>query len=66
MDYVDSARIAGLGRIAHHAVARCCPMCCPSIVVLLSLEMGIAVIVEAILSFVEPVGLDRRRRPGAA
>ncbi|RWO94356.1 MAG: ABC transporter permease [Mesorhizobium sp.] len=51
MDYVENARIAGYGRIGImlHEVL---PNVVPSIVALLSLEMGIAVIVEAILSFV--------------
>ena len=51
IDYVDTPRIAAPPR-RHHALAKSCPMCCRSIVALLSLEMGIAVIVEAILSFV--------------
>jgi peptide/nickel transport system permease protein len=51
MDYIENARIAGFGRfdIMLHEVL---PNVLPSIVALLSLEMGIAVIVEAILSFV--------------
>jgi dipeptide transport system permease protein len=51
MDYVENARIAGFGRLAImlHEVF---PNVLPSIIALLSLEMGIAVIVEAILSFV--------------
>jgi dipeptide transport system permease protein len=51
MDYVSSARIAGrtrIGTMLHEIV----PNVLPTIVVLLTLEMGIAVIVEAILSFV--------------
>lgn len=51
MDYVASARIAGrtrVGTMLHEIV----PNVLPTIVVLLTLEMGIAVIVEAILSFV--------------
>jgi len=51
MEYVDSARVAGFSRwriLAREVL----PNVMPSIVVLLSLEMGIAVIVEAILSFV--------------
>jgi dipeptide transport system permease protein len=51
MDYVASARIAGrtrMGTMLHEIV----PNVLPTIVVLLTLEMGIAVIVEAILSFV--------------
>ena len=51
MDYVESARAAGYGagRIMLREVL---PNVLPAITVLLSLEMGIAVIVEAILSFV--------------
>lgn len=51
MDYVESARIAGFGRLAI-MTREVLPNVLPSIVALLSLEMGIAVIVEAILSFV--------------
>ncbi|RUX47049.1 ABC transporter permease [Mesorhizobium sp. M4A.F.Ca.ET.020.02.1.1] len=51
MDYVESARIAGYGRIGI-MLREVLPNVLPSIVALLSLEMGIAVIVEAILSFV--------------
>ncbi|MDG4884559.1 ABC transporter permease [Mesorhizobium sp. WSM4884] len=51
MDYVESARIAGYGRIGI-MLREVLPNVVPSVVVLLSLEMGIAVIVEAILSFV--------------
>ncbi|MER9072476.1 ABC transporter permease [Mesorhizobium sp. M0904] len=51
MDYVDNARIAGYGRIGI-MLREVLPNVVPSIVALLSLEMGIAVIVEAILSFV--------------
>ncbi|MER9440890.1 ABC transporter permease [Mesorhizobium sp. M0136] len=51
MDYVESARIAGYGRIGI-MLREVLPNVVPSIVALLSLEMGIAVIVEAILSFV--------------
>jgi peptide/nickel transport system permease protein len=51
MDYVDSAKVAGYGalRIMTREVL---PNVLPAILVLFSLEMGIAVIVEAILSFV--------------
>jgi peptide/nickel transport system permease protein len=51
MDYVDSAKVAGYGtgRILWREVL---PNVAPAILVLFSLEMGIAVIVEAILSFV--------------
>jgi len=51
MDYVENARIAGFGRIGI-MLREVLPNVAPSIVALLSLEMGIAVIVEAILSFV--------------
>jgi peptide/nickel transport system permease protein len=51
MDYVESARIAGFSRIAI-MLKEVLPNVLPSIVALLTLEMGIAVIVEAILSFV--------------
>jgi peptide/nickel transport system permease protein len=51
MDYVASARVAGRSRlgILWHEIL---PNTLPTIAVLLTLEMGIAVIVEAILSFV--------------
>ena len=51
MDYVENARVAGYGRIGI-MLREVLPNVLPSIVALLSLEMGIAVIVEAILSFV--------------
>ena len=51
MDYVASARVAGRSRLGIMLV-EILPNVLPTIVVLLSLEMGIAVIVEAILSFV--------------
>ncbi|PBC00967.1 ABC transporter permease [Mesorhizobium sp. WSM3860] len=51
MDYVESARIAGYGRTGI-MLREVLPNVLPSVVALLSLEMGIAVIVEAILSFV--------------
>ena len=51
MDYVASARVAGRGRMGTMLV-EILPNVLPTIVVLLTLEMGIAVIVEAILSFV--------------
>ena len=51
MDYVESARIAGYGRFGI-MLREVLPNVLPSMVALLSLEMGIAVIVEAILSFV--------------
>lgn len=51
MDYVASARVAGRGR-AGILLREILPNVAPTILVLLTLEMGIAVIVEAILSFV--------------
>jgi peptide/nickel transport system permease protein len=51
MDYVASARVAGRGRFGI-LLREILPNVLPIIVVLLTLEMGIAVIVEAILSFV--------------
>jgi len=51
MDYVESARIAGFNRVGI-MLREVLPNVLPSIIALLSLEMGIAVIVEAILSFV--------------
>ena len=51
MDYVASAQVAGRTRSAT-LLAEILPNVLPTIVVLLTLEMGIAVIVEAILSFV--------------
>lgn len=51
MDYVASARVAGRGRLGT-MVREVLPNVLPTIVVLLTLEMGISVIVEAILSFV--------------
>ena len=51
MDYVASARVAGRGRMGT-MWREVLPNVLPIIVVLLTLEMGIAVIVEAILSFV--------------
>ena len=51
MDYVASAQVAGRGRIGTMLV-EILPNVLPTIIVLLTLEMGIAVIVEAILSFV--------------
>lgn len=51
MDYVVSARVAGQSRTTI-MLREVLPNVLPSIVVLLTLEMGIAVIVEAILSFV--------------
>lgn len=50
-DYVDAARTIGLTRWAT-LWREILPNVAPTIIVLLSLEMGIAVIVEAILSFV--------------
>jgi peptide/nickel transport system permease protein len=51
MDYVENARIAGFSRI-DVMLREVLPNVLPTIVALLSLEMGIAIIVEAILSFV--------------
>ncbi len=51
MDYVASAQVAGRGRWGT-MLAEILPNVLPTIVALLTLEMGIAVIVEAILSFV--------------
>lgn len=51
MDYVASAQVAGRGRLGT-MLAEILPNVLPTILVLLTLEMGIAVIVEAILSFV--------------
>lgn len=51
MDYVQSARVAGFTPLAT-LVKEILPNVLPTIVALLTLEMGIAVIVEAILSFV--------------
>ncbi|MEO8241898.1 MAG: ABC transporter permease, partial [bacterium] len=51
MDYVASARAAGRGQMGT-MLREILPNVLPIIVVLLTLEMGIAVIVEAILSFV--------------
>ena len=51
MDYVESARAMGLSRRAT-LLTEVLPNVLPAITVLLSLQMGIAVIVEAILSYV--------------
>lgn len=51
MDYVASAQVAGRGRLGT-MVREILPNVMPTIIVLLTLEMGISVIVEAILSFV--------------
>ncbi|WP_417708119.1 ABC transporter permease [Roseibium aggregatum] len=51
MDYVASAQVAGRTRFGT-ALTEILPNVLPTIVALLTLEMGIAVIVEAILSFV--------------
>jgi ABC-type dipeptide/oligopeptide/nickel transport system permease subunit len=51
MDYVASAQVVGRSRLGI-LVSEVLPNVLPTILVLLSLEMGIAVIVEAILSFV--------------
>lgn len=51
MDYVHSAEVAGFTRM-RTLLQEILPNVLPTIVALLTLEMGIAVIVEAILSFV--------------
>jgi len=51
MDYVASAQVAGRGRLST-MLTEILPNVLPTITVLLTLEMGIAIIVEAILSFV--------------
>ncbi|OYU39815.1 MAG: ABC transporter permease [Pseudorhodobacter sp. PARRP1] len=51
MDYVASAQIAGRSRVST-MLTEILPNVLPTITVLLTLEMGIAIIVEAILSFV--------------
>ncbi|WP_306119312.1 MULTISPECIES: ABC transporter permease [unclassified Roseitalea] len=51
MDYVASAKVAGRTRLSI-MVREILPNVLPTIVALVTLEMGIAVIVEAILSFV--------------
>ena len=51
MEYVASARVAGRGRMGI-MLREVLPNVLPIVLVLLTLEMGIAVIVEAILSFV--------------
>lgn len=51
LDYVTAARAIGFGR-RHILLGEILPNVLPVLVALISLEMGIAVIVEAILSFV--------------
>jgi dipeptide transport system permease protein len=51
MDYVASAQVAGRTRLST-MMTEILPNVLPTIVVLLTLEMGISIIVEAILSFV--------------
>lgn len=51
MDYVASAEVAGRTRTGT-MIAEILPNVLPTVLVMLTLEMGIAVIVEAILSFV--------------
>lgn len=51
MDYVQSARIGGATKMST-LISEVVPNVLPTIVALLALEMGVAVIVEAILSFV--------------
>lgn len=59
MDYVASAQVAGRTRIGT-MLTEILPNVLPTIVALLTLEMGIAVIVEAILSFVNlSISTDR-------
>lgn len=50
-DYIDAARLVGFGHL-RMMVREVLPAVIPLMITLLSLEMGIAVIVEAILSFV--------------
>ena len=50
-DYIDAARLAGFGHL-RTLVREVLPAVTPLIITLLSLEMAIALIVEAILSFV--------------
>ena len=50
-DYVDAARLSGFSHL-RTMVREVLPAAAPLIITLMSLEMGIAVIVEAILSFV--------------
>ena len=58
MDYVDSAVTIGLGRTAI-LFREILPNILPLVIVLLTLEMGIAVIVEAILSLCRTVAVHR-------
>jgi peptide/nickel transport system permease protein len=51
LDYVDAARVVGIGR-GRTLWSEVLPNVLPVIVTLLTVEMGIAVLVEAILSFV--------------
>lgn len=51
VDYVDAARVIGHGRVSI-LFREILPNVAPVILVLLTLEMGIAVVVEAVLSFV--------------
>ena len=51
MDYVQSARIGGATKLGA-LISEVLPNVLPTIIALLSLEMGVAVIVETILSFV--------------
>lgn len=50
-DYIDAARLVGFGHL-RMIIREVLPAVFPLMITLLSLEMGIAVIVEAILSFV--------------
>src|SRR5699024_3966250 len=51
MDYIHSARTGGASRL-RILLAEVLPNVLPTVIALLALELGIAVIVEAILSFV--------------
>lgn len=51
MDYVQSARVGGASR-GRTLISEILPNVLPTMVALLALEMGVAIIVEAILSFV--------------
>jgi peptide/nickel transport system permease protein len=51
LDYVTSARMLGLGPV-RTLVSEILPNVAPLLITLISLEMGVAIVVEAILSFV--------------
>ena len=62
-DYVAAARLVGFSH--WRTITReILPAILPLLITLMSLEMGIAVIVEAILSFVG-MSVSSKRRPGA-